>query len=50
MEKGRNKMGDSLLKIKNLNVWYQPDKTVLSDFSIELKEHEVVGLLGLNGA
>lgn len=43
-------MGDSLLKIKNLNVWYQPDKTVLSDFSIELKEHEVVGLLGLNGA
>lgn len=43
-------MGDSLLKIKSLDAWYQPDTPVLSGFSIELKEHEVVGLIGLNGA
>lgn len=43
-------MEETLLTIKNLNAWYQPGKMVLSDFSIELKEHEAVGLIGLNGA
>ncbi len=43
-------MDGTLLAIKNLNVWYQHEKMVLSDFSIELKKHEVVGLIGLNGA
>lgn len=43
-------MEETLLKINNLNAWYQPGKMVLSDFSIELKEHEAMGLIGLNGA
>lgn len=43
-------MRASIFRINNLNAWYQPDKPVLSDFSIELKEHEAVGLIGLNGA
>lgn len=43
-------MRTSLLQIKNLSAWYQPDRTVLSDLSIELEEHEAVGLIGLNGA
>ena len=43
-------MGAAIFQINNLNAWYQPDKPVLSDFSIELKEHEAVGLIGLNGA
>lgn len=43
-------MKESLLTIKNLSGWYQPEKRVLSDFSLELKKNEVVGLIGLNGA
>lgn len=39
-----------LLTIKNLSAWYNSKKMVLSDFSLELAEHEVVGLIGLNGA
>lgn len=39
-----------LLSLKNLSVWYNPDKLVLSDFSMELGANEVVGLIGLNGA
>lgn len=39
-----------LLVIKNLCAWYVQDKPVLTDFSIELKTNEVVGLIGLNGA
>ncbi|XCP84485.1 ABC transporter ATP-binding protein [Roseburia hominis] len=42
--------GGKLLTIKNLRVWYTPEKPVLSDFSIDLGENEVVGLIGLNGA
>ncbi len=42
--------GSELLVLKNLCVWYTSDKPVLSDFSIELGENEVVGLIGLNGA
>ncbi|MCM1121306.1 MAG: ABC transporter ATP-binding protein [Eubacterium sp.] len=44
-------MDDSiLLAMKNMCVWYMPDKPVLSDFSIKLGINEVVGLIGLNGA
>lgn len=43
-------MGDQLLTLKNLCVWYQPGKPVLSGFSLDLKAHEVIGLIGLNGA
>ncbi len=43
-------MGRTLLSIKNLSAWYTGSRKVLSDFSIELNEHEVVGLIGLNGA
>lgn len=43
-------MDEPLLTVKNLRVWYQPGKPVLSDFSLDLKKHEVIGLIGLNGA
>ncbi len=43
-------MGAALLDVKNLKAWYSEEKMVLSDFSLELAEHEVAGLIGLNGA
>lgn len=43
-------MGNSLLTIQNLSAWYSKDRKVLSNVSLELAEHEVVGLIGLNGA
>lgn len=43
-------MSTPLLTIKNLNAWYNSQKMVLKTFSLELAEHEVVGLIGLNGA
>lgn len=43
-------MKEQLLSINNLSAWYQREKQILSDFSIELKRNEVVGLIGLNGA
>lgn len=43
-------MDDPLFTVKNLCVWYQPGKPVLSDFSLYLIKHEVVGIIGLNGA
>lgn len=43
-------MENALLTVKNLNAWYRRERLVLSDFSLELAEHEVVGLIGLNGA
>lgn len=43
-------MGKELLSVKNLSAWYSEEKTVLSDFSFELFEHEAAGLIGLNGA
>lgn len=39
-----------LLSIQNLCVWYSPKHPVIHDFSIGLKEHEIIGLIGLNGA
>lgn len=41
---------DPMLRVQNLSAWYSSGKNVLTDFSIELREHEVVGLIGLNGA
>lgn len=43
-------MSAALLEIKNLSAWYSEEKMILSDFSLELAEHEVAGLIGLNGA
>ena len=43
-------MGNSLLTIQNLSAWYFEDRKVLSNVSLELADHEVVGLIGLNGA
>lgn len=43
-------MNGKLLTIANLSAWYHREHTVLEDFSIELQEHEAVGLIGLNGA
>ncbi|MCJ7834662.1 ABC transporter ATP-binding protein [Cuneatibacter sp. NSJ-177] len=42
--------GTTLLSLQNLSVWYAPDQPVLSDLSLDLREKEVVGLIGLNGA
>lgn len=39
-----------LLEVKHLAAWYAKEKKVLTDFSIKLGNHEVVGLIGLNGA
>ena len=36
------------LSIRNLDAWYIPGKTVLSGLSMELKQNEVLGLMGLN--
>lgn len=43
-------MNNSLLTIHNLSAWYFEDRKVLSNVSLELADHEVVGLIGLNGA
>ena len=43
-------MNAPLLTIKNLDTWYSSEKKVLRSLSLELTEHEVVGLIGLNGA
>ena len=43
-------MGNSLLTIRNLSAWYSEGRKVLANVSLELAEHEVIGLIGLNGA
>lgn len=40
----------ALLSLNNLSVWYTAGHPVLSGLSLDLGEHEVVGLIGLNGA
>ena len=42
--------GAALLSLNNLSVWYTAGHPVLSGLSLDLGEHEVVGLIGLNGA
>ena len=43
-------MDGNILEVQNLSAWYSQGKNVLSGFSLELRPHEVVGLIGLNGA
>ena len=43
-------MGGNILEVQNLSAWYSEGKNVLSGFSLQLRPHEVVGLIGLNGA
>lgn len=43
-------MNTALLTINNLSAWYRSEKKVLQSLSLELAEHEAVGLIGLNGA
>ena len=43
-------MGENILELQNLRAWYSQGKNVLSGFSLQLRPHEVVGLIGLNGA
>ncbi|MBD5483950.1 MAG: ABC transporter ATP-binding protein [Lachnospiraceae bacterium] len=43
-------MNNSLLTIHNLSAWYSEGRKVLANVSLELADHEVVGLIGLNGA
>lgn len=40
----------ALLSLNNLSVWYTTGHPVLSGLSLDLGDHEVVGLIGLNGA
>ena len=40
----------ALLSLNNLSVWYTAGHPVLSGLSLDLGGHEVVGLIGLNGA
>ena len=47
---GDDKMCVPLLSIKNLSAWYDSEKMALKGLTLELAEHEVVGLIGLNGA
>ena len=43
-------MDGNILEVQNLSAWYSQGKNVLSGFSLQLRPHEVVGLIGLNGA
>ena len=43
-------MDGSILELQNLSAWYTKEHNVLSDFSLQLRSNEVVGLIGLNGA
>lgn len=43
-------METPLLIVKNMDAWYSSEKMVLRNLSMELTPHQVVGLIGLNGA
>ncbi len=43
-------MDGNILELQNLCAWYSEGKNVLSDCSLQLRLHEAVGLIGLNGA
>lgn len=43
-------MDGNILELQNLSAWYSEGHDVLSDFSLQLRSNEVVGLIGLNGA
>lgn len=40
----------TLLEIKNLKGWYDPEKEVLKGLDLSLPQNSIVGLIGLNGA
>ena len=40
----------NILVLQNLCAWYTQGQNVLSNLSLQLRRHEVVGLIGLNGA
>lgn len=40
----------TLLSLNNLSAWYAVGQPILSGLSLDLGKHEVVGLIGLNGA
>lgn len=42
--------GRQILEVRRLTAWYDPGRPVLSELSFEMREKEVVGLIGLNGA
>ncbi len=42
--------GSPLWAVRRLRAWYIPDRPILQDLEISLAHHEVVGLIGLNGA
>lgn len=46
----RQQSQSTLLSVRNLRAWYDPAKMILTDLSLELYTHEVIGLIGLNGA
>ena len=43
-------MSGNILELENLCAWYTKGKNVLSGFSLQLRQNEIVGLIGLNGA
>ena len=43
-------MSKNILELQNLRAWYSEGRDVLSGFSLQLRRHEAVGLIGLNGA
>ena len=43
-------MNENILELQNLSAWYSEGRNVLSGFSLQLRHHEAVGLIGLNGA
>lgn len=40
---------ETLIKISHLTFGYRDDKTILDDFSLEIKENEFIGLVGPSG-
>ena len=43
-------MSGNILELHDLSAWYREGQNVLSGLSLQLRSHEVVGLIGLNGA
>ncbi|WP_294354849.1 ABC transporter ATP-binding protein [uncultured Clostridium sp.] len=39
-----------MLSIKDLESWYEEDKSIIKKVSFDLKDNSIIGLLGLNGA
>lgn len=48
--KREGKQSQNILAVRELTAWYESGKPVLKNLSIDLQDHEIVGLIGLNGA